>query len=171
MLAVTIARLLLCPASASLRQGRLALLACGVAWALLSLGLDAAGHAPTRAPLPRWYLLQAVLVVPWVQLAGALLGAVARRLPGVDLRGPLGVALGLPILFGFVLPDALLWGFWGFEALWPAMLGTGAVTVSWSLGACLALIRERTGRSWAGCLAVVLPAWLAQAAFCSLLLR
>lgn len=168
---MTLARLLFCPAEASLRQGRLALLACGLAWAALCLGLDAAGHAPTRAPLPRWYLLQALLVVPWMQLAGALQGAVTSRLAGTDLRGPLGVALGLPILIGFVLPDALIWGFWGFAALWPAMLGTGALTVCWSVGASLTLTRARTGLPWPSCLVRVLPGWLAQAVFASLLLR
>lgn len=162
---------LLAPAAATPRQGRLALLACGACWAAFCLALDLAGHAPTRAPLPRWYLLQAVLLVPWLQLCGAVYAWLAGRIARADLRGPLGVSLGLPLLLGFVLPDMAIAATLGFDALWPAMLGYGALTVAWSLGAGVAATRRAAGLSTARALAAVVPAWLLQAVLASLLLR
>lgn len=168
---MTLRQWLLCPASATPRQGRWALLACGAAWALFCLALDATGHEPTRAPLPRWYRVQAVLLLPLMHLWGWVLAAIAGRLARRDLRGPLGVALGLPLLLGFVVPDVLVFALGGFDALWPAMLGYGSAAVVWSVGASVAATRARLGGGVGRALRVVLPAWLAAAALGSMVLR
>lgn len=168
---MTLRQWLFRPAAATPRQGRWALLGCGAVWALFCLGLDAAGHAPTRAPLPRWYRVQAVLLVPTLLLWGLAYAAIAGRLARADLRGPLGVALGVPLLLGFVVPDVVVYAVGGFDALWPAMLGYGAAAVAWSLGASVAATRAvvggGAGRAWR----VVLPAWGVTAALASLGLR
>lgn len=172
----TLLPLLFAPERATRAQGTAALLACGAAWAALCVGLDLAGHAPTRAPIPHWYRLQAALVVPWLLLMGAvyvgIAGALARRLGARgDLAGPLRASLGLPLLVGFVLPDALVWAFAGFDALWPAMAYYGAATVLWSLSGGVRAARRVGGLSLGRAVAVVLPAWLAQALVATLVLK
>ena len=147
-------------------RGRIALLACGLVWAAFCLALDAQGHEPTRAPLPRWYRLQAALLVPWLLLAGELYARLAVRL-GAPEADPLRWNLGLPLLVAFVLPDILVWQLWGFDALFPAMLGYGAVAVLWSVVASVRAVDLPLPKA----LVAVLPAWLAQAVFASLLLR
>ena len=173
---MTLLRRLRHPDRSTRAEGTAALLACGLAWAVLCVGLDFAGHAPTRAPLPRWYLLQAALVVPWLLLMGAvyagLAGLIARRFGALgDLAGPLRATLGLPLLVGFVVPDALVWAFFGFEGLWPAMVYYGLTTVVWSITAGVVAVRRAGGLSLGRAVAVVVPAWLAQALVGALVLK
>lgn len=125
--------------------GRALLVLVGLGWAVFCLALDAAGHAPSRPPLPvaRWYRVQAVLLPVLVPLMGELAGHIAAwrlarhghaRRP-VD-RQALRLGLALP-LGGFVLGDAVGWAVLGFEQLalvsgllgllaLPAMVGISA---------------------------------------------
>lgn len=173
---MTLFRLIPHPERATRGEGTAALVTCGLAWAALCVGLDIAEHEPTRAPLARWYRLQATLVVPWLLLMGAvyggLAGVLARRFGAVDdLAGPLRATLGLPLLLGFVVPDALVWAFAGFDALWPAMLYYGLATVLWSLSAGVVAVRRAGGLSLGRAVAVVVPAWSAQAVVATVVLK
>jgi hypothetical protein len=154
----------------SRRQGVLALVACGAAWAVFCFALDWAGHAPTRAPLPRWYRIQGALLVPWMVLVGTVYATLAQKLSGSeeDRRGALMVSLGLPIGVGFVLPDIAVYALGGFDALWPAMAVYGGLTVLVSVGLGLWVLWDRGA---ARALLAVVPAWLVQAVLASLLLR
>lgn len=144
--------------------GRLELLMTAVVWAGFCLVLAHAGHDP-------WYRLQAALLPFWLVGAGELYarlaGVIARRLGSeVDRGVSLRRSLAWPILLGFVLPDIIVYTVWGFDALFPAMLVYGGLTVLVSLG--WGVWAMRLGVR--GALAVV-PAWFAQAVFCALVLR
>ena len=123
---------------------RALLVLVGLGWAALCLALDAAGHAPTRPPLPvdRWYRVQALLVPGLVPAMGALAAGLARRWLGPvapPTTGPaLRVALGLP-LGAFIAGDALAWGIFGHAAMAPAsaLLGAAALVAMLALATAL----------------------------------
>ncbi|MFW6049768.1 MAG: hypothetical protein ACODAU_01265 [Myxococcota bacterium] len=154
----------------TVRPGLLAVLAAGAAWAALCLVLAADDHAPSVSlvPIPRarYYLAQASFVVPVLLVQwGVCVGVartVARRLGGAGAVRPLanglGLALGLPLLSLFVVPDLIAYAVAGFEALGPlvrvtaplafvatSVLATGAVRLAHGLGVGRALVAALAG--------------------------
>lgn len=107
-------------------RGVLAVVVAGVVWSVLLVWLYAAGHAPSfvAIPLPResYYLVQAIVTVPWLLLmwwvgarvAGAIAGASANR---PALMNAWGVAMSGPLVVLHLLPELVTFAVGGFEAL------------------------------------------------------
>jgi hypothetical protein len=116
-------------ANPSAGPGAWAILVAGAVWALLSLALATAGWAPSVTLVPiapeRYYLAQAGFVLPllfaqWGLCSAVALG-VARAFGGTGsgsaTASTMGFALAAPLLGLFLLPDLLVYGLLGFDAL------------------------------------------------------
>jgi hypothetical protein len=150
----------------------------GLAWAVFCLALDAAGHAPSRPPLPvaRWYRVQAVLLPVLVPLMGELAGHVSvwrlvrhghapRPVDRQALRLGLAVPLGV-----FVLGDAVGWAVLGFEQLAPVSALLGLLALPAMVGISAAGL-HRPGLAWGRSVAVAAVSLGIAGALGSLLLR
>lgn len=156
----------------------------GVSWALLAAWLAAGGHAPSMTRgLPvdaeRYYATAALYLAPlWIALtaltAGAAHGA-ARLLGGRgDLRatlGAVGAAYALPLWVAVVIPDAIVYGLAGFDAMGVAMRVQGPIAVVWVTTLTTLALRATQGLGTGRALVAALCAAVAQAAPAALLVR
>lgn len=156
----------------------------GVSWALLAAWLAAGAHAPSMTRgLPvdadRYYATAALYLAPlWIGLtaltAAAAHGA-ARLLGGrgtlTATLGAVGAAYALPLWLAIVVPDALIYGLAGFDALAIAVRVQGPIAVVWVTVLTTLAVRAThqigTGRA----LAAALCAAVVQAAPAALLVR
>lgn len=158
--------------------GRALLGLVGLAWAAFCLALDAAGHAPSRPPLPleRWYRVQAVLLPVLVPLMGELAGRIAAwrlarigHAPRPEDRQALRLGLALA-LGAFVLGDALGWAILGFDELAPLSALLGLLALPAMVGISAAGLR-RPGLAWGRRVAVATLSLGLAGALGSLVLR
>ena len=145
----------------------------GALWAAFCLTLSSGGHAPsvTLLPIPRerYYLFEAAIVVPvllgqWLATA-AIASRLARTEPRATATG-LAYAMALPLVTLFLLPDAIVYALWGFEALGRLVVVTAPLLlVSTIAGSALTLSRlgpSSRARAWlSAAVAVVIPAAIA----------
>ncbi len=101
------------------------------------------GHRPsfTGNPIPaeQYYLWQAVFLPPWLLVAwlasaSAAYGiarAFGARATWTSLASSLAFALAVPLAAGYVIPEMIVFGVMGHEALIAAMRFTGPITLSW----------------------------------------
>jgi hypothetical protein len=97
----------------------------GLAWAALSLWLHQGDHVPSGpvfvAPRAGYYAAQAAFALPVLMLQFWVLIAVCALVAGVKRSAlpmpALAKAYALPLFFLWLLPDALFYALWGFEAL------------------------------------------------------
>jgi hypothetical protein len=153
----------------------MALAAASGLWAVLCLVLALGGHAPSvvLVPIPRdrYYLAQALFVVP---LSFALWGicavvaqSVARRLGGSgtlrDTSRAMALALAAPIALTLVIPDLIIYGAFGFDALGRAVRVTAPLTALASTLLAARAVRRHHALGWprafaAGALGVIAQA-------------
>jgi hypothetical protein len=168
-------------AAGSLRAGATAVAFAGLAWALFCLMLHFAGQAPTVTLLPieRYYLAQAVFVVPLLYLLWALCSLVshrvARALGGSGstkaTANALGVALAAPLLALFLLPDAAAYATLGFDALAALVRFTAPLSLAATLWLGTLAVRSAHDLSRARSFAAAAAGVIAQAAIGGVLLR
>jgi hypothetical protein len=101
----------------------------GLCWALFSGWLAHRGHAPSHAALgiapERFYALQAVFVIPLLELQWLLCAAITvRMLRAFGVRAAwtitanaLAFALALPLVGMVLVPDLVVYAVLGFESL------------------------------------------------------
>lgn len=164
-------------------SGAAAVLAAGATWALLCALLAAAGHAPsfTVLPIPRetYYRVQAIAVVPILLGLWALCAAVASRVAhalggsGDALRaaGPLGLALGGPLLGAFLLPDLVVYLTAGFAALAPLVRVTAPLSFALTLLAATFAVATSHGLPRGRAFVAAAAGVIAQAALGAVILR
>jgi hypothetical protein len=123
--------------------GAAAMLTCAVVYSSFVLWMYLAGHQPsfTGNPIPAadYYLWQAGflpvwLPLAWVVSASAVFGLARLGASGGSWRAtaaPLGFALGVPLVFAYLLPEMLVFGIFGHDALVAAMRVTGPVALAW----------------------------------------
>jgi hypothetical protein len=154
----------------------------GIVYAAFSLILYRAGIVPRAVWLPiapeRYYLAQALFVLPLLAVSSLLFAALAWALSGARRAASLSQAFqvlsviwALPVLLLFLLPDIAVYFVAGHAALAPAMRFYGplaplAIVVSSTLA-----LRRAFSVPVPRALAAVLAALLAQAAFSALALR
>ena len=129
-------------------------LICAVFWSLLSWQLCASGHRPSGPALfePHycWQAAYLPLILPlqWL-LYSVLAQSFARRLGGAGEKKAtstaLGIAFGLPLLLGFILPDGIAYFLGGFHAMAKVLPFTGPLTLLWILALstrCLSVLHK-----------------------------
>lgn len=163
-------------------DGALAVVQLGAIWSAFSLWLYLAGHGPSFTLLPiardRYYLAQAAFVVPLTLALWWLMSAIACAV--LRLREPerraavfasLGYAYAAPLIFAFLLVDALIFGAAGFAALGRYLRFYAPIAPFWALVAGTRALRAAldvtTGRAFAACAL----AGLAQALVAGVFLR
>jgi hypothetical protein len=163
--------------------GAVAVASAGAVWAILCGLLAAGGHAPsvTLLPIPRerYYLAQALFVVPvllaqWA-LCAALAHAAARALGGRGAlpatANALGLALAVPLLVIFLVPDLVAYLSMGFAALGPLVRVTAPLALIGSLVLATAAVRSTHALGTGRALAAAAAGVLAQAAAGGVFLR
>ncbi|MGM0556719.1 MAG: hypothetical protein ACQEVA_10115 [Myxococcota bacterium] len=120
-----------------------AMLVCALVYSSFVLWMYLAGHQPsfTGNPIPaaEYYLWQAGFLPVWLPMAWALSASVAHGLSRVGQSGaswgataaPLGFALGVPLVFAYLVPEMIVFGVFGHDALVAAMRITGPVALGW----------------------------------------
>lgn len=152
----------------SLRVGGVAVVVQGVLHAGLSAWLAADGQQPSR-PVPLFedtYAAQAFYVLPlllvgWV-LSAHLASRVVRR-PFAAVAGRIGVALAVPPVVCWLIPDLVVYGLFGFAALGPLLRIAAPLTFALTLAALCVALRGR--RMVWGVLVVLLNQGLVVAPF------
>jgi hypothetical protein len=162
------------------RDGAYAVALLGCLWSAFSLWLHLGGHAPSFVLLPipkeRYYLAQAVFVVPltlalwWLMstIAAALAGARDQRRRAATFAA-LGYAYAAPLIFGFLLVDVVIFQAAGFAALGRYIRFYAPIAPLWALIAGTIAVRRAleigTGRAFAACAAAMLVQALVGAPF------
>lgn len=139
----------------------LGVLLLGLAYAAFSVALAIGRAAPKRAllpiPLEHYYAVQAGFVAPLFAVLTALHTAVVRHVATERARAHrafgdswvvLGNAYAWPLLALFVVPDALVFSLFGFDALAPAMRWYGPAAMVGVL--VLSTLRAREHLSMSG---------------------
>ncbi|MBX3249536.1 MAG: hypothetical protein KF901_20330 [Myxococcales bacterium] len=166
------------------RAGGLALIAQGLLSAALLAWLAIDGHAPSGplvVPIPRadYYAAEALFVLPvraLMALAFALASrSLARALGG---HGALGasfgtgaLALAVPNVALWVVPDLVVYGAAGFDALAPAMRFYVPLSLAWTVSLAVVAVRATHGLSLPRAVAAAFAGLAAQALVGAPLLR
>ncbi len=159
------------------------IVALGLAYSAFCLMLWAAGHQPSRVPFwfrpsgipEHYYLVQAVLLTPlfwglW-KLYSRVAGAVAKTDALGEVQEAVGVALGGALLFGFVLPDAVVFAVWGFDRLPSAMPYYAPIAVLGVLLGSARGLRSALGLGWGRSLAASWAGFFVMALLAGLVIR
>lgn len=160
-----------------------AMLASGLVYSVFSGWLYFAGHQPsfTGNPIPQehYYLWQAVFLPPWLVLAwlasSTAAHGLARLLGGANrwssIASPLGLALSVPLTLSYVIPEMIVFGLAGHDALITAMRITGPVTLIWWAVLIWKAIRAATAHSAAKCVLITLVTLMIFGVVVALLVR
>lgn len=169
-------------ASPRASDGAYAVLQLGVAWSALSLWLYLEGHGPSFSLLPiakgDYYLAQAVFVVPLTLALWWLMSTIAcavARAREPERRAAafsaLGHAYAAPLLFAFILVDAVIFGAAGFAAMGRYIRFYAPIAPIWALVAATRALRNALGVTTGRALAACALAMLAQALVGGVFLR
>jgi len=154
-----------------------------VVWALFCLALAHEGRVPSRTfvPIPQrhYYAVQALFVTPLLLLqwlvCSAISTTVARALGGSarfrETANKLGLALALPLLVLFLLPDVVVYALWGFPALGKLVRVTAPLSFAVTMSAVTASLQTLHGLSWARAFSAAALGVLAQTLLGAPLLR
>lgn len=160
-----------------------AMVLAGLAYGAFVLWMYLAGHEPsfTGNPIPasEYYLWQAGFLVPWLLVAWCAASTVAfglARAAGSSASwrqtvAPLGFALAVPLTWGYVLPEMLVFGFFGHDALVAAMRVTGPCTLVWWGFTTWKALRATYDHSWIAAAAIALATLLTFGAVTAALVR
>lgn len=152
----------------------------GLAWSALCVWLAIDGHAPsvTLVPIPRdaYYAAQAAFVIPVLLGQWLVLSAVARRIARSaesfrDTARRLAPAFAYPVLVFLVVPDAVVYLLWGFDALSQAVRVTAPLLALGTWAAVTAALHRGGGIPLGRSILAALVGLLAQAALGAPFLR
>jgi hypothetical protein len=125
--------------------GAAAVASAALVYSVFVLWMYLAGHEPsfTGNPIPAetYYLWQAILLPPWLLLSWAVAATVAyglSRMFGSESTwtqnaSPLGFAFAIPLTWAYLVPEMVVFGLYGHDALTTAMVYTGPIAVLWWL--------------------------------------
>lgn len=128
---------------AELRPAVGAVLSAALLYSAFVLWMYLDGQQPsfTGNPIPAedYYLWQALFLPPWLLVVWAAFASVAHglsRLFGSSAAwsataAPLGFALAVPLSWSYLIPEMLVFGVAGHDALVAAMRITGPITLVW----------------------------------------
>ena len=137
--------------------GALSIWLTGTCWAVLCVMLASGGHMPSRTLVPivreHYYAAQAFFVTPllaflWL-LCATVTAVTARALGGrgnwTTTANCVGVALAVPLLLLFLLPDLIAYQLLGFPALRLLVLVTAPLSFLGSLALSTFMLRISHG--------------------------
>lgn len=160
-----------------------AMLASGLVYSVFSSWLYLAGHQPsfTGNPIPQehYYRWQAAFLPPWLLLAWLASSTAAHglsRLLGdasrwAAMASPLGLALSVPLTLSYVIPEMIVFGLAGHDALITAMRITGPLTLLWWSVLTWKAIRAATDHSAVKCAVITFVALVIFGVVVALLVR
>jgi hypothetical protein len=152
-------------------------------WALLCLLLAAGGHAPSVALVPiareHYYLWQAGFVAPLLLAQWGLCSLVVARLARAQggtaadaaTANAMAIALALPLVALFLVPDLIAYGAGGFAALGPLVRITAPLSFLVTLALATDAVRALHGLPVGKALLASAAGVLVQAALGGVLLR
>ena len=155
-----------------LRRGAVSVGTTAIAWSIFSFVLYMGGHTPGGPTfLDPHYKIQAMILLPvllvgWFLFAGVLWQLAGKRGIVTSRDGwfeGLGGIYGNGFFLGWVIPDAIAyWGF-GFEALSSIVLFLPVATTAFVVYLSTQFIRRRVKMGLGGVLIRVFAAWCIQA--------
>ncbi|MFT7623696.1 MAG: hypothetical protein ACI9WU_002879 [Myxococcota bacterium] len=167
-----------------MRSAVASVLGLGAAWSSLYAALAAGGHAPSSdrglfVSADSYYQVAIILILPTVVLLWQILGRVScvvgYRLGGrcgyPNVLAALGPAWALPILLLFIVPDFVVLGTLGFDALGPSMRYYAPLVPLVILAACTHRMAAATSLSYGRAFIAVLAGLMAQSIPAALLIR